>query len=93
MLRASLRLIERHEAPAEGESVEAIHADLAAKCPPGFELVEALMKMGKTGGMITTTGIYMRRDQTQQIEAATLPELEALVPEGWQILHVIRVDA
>lgn len=90
MLRASLRLIERHEAPAEGESVEAIHADLAAKCPEGFDLIEAPVKMGKTGGTITATGVYMRRDTTREIEAPTRAELAAQVPEGWQMLYVLN---
>lgn len=93
MLRASLRLIEKYETTVGGDSLESIHAQLAAACPEGFDLVEAPVKMGKTGGQISALGTYMRRDKTQQIEAATLPELEALVPEGWQILHVVRVDA
>lgn len=90
MLRASIRLIEKQEISVEGDSLESIHDQLAKACPDGFTLVEAPVKMGKTGGQITALGTYMRRDTTRDIEAATRAELAAQVPEGWQMLYVLN---
>lgn len=90
MLRASIRLIEKQEISVEGDSLESIHDQLTKACPDGFTLVEAPVKMGKTGGQITALGTYMRRDTTRDIEAATRAELAAQVPEGWQMLYVLN---
>ncbi|GAA1579108.1 hypothetical protein ACIFOC_00428 [Leucobacter aridicollis] len=88
MLRATIRLVETVELEASGASLEEVHAQLEANRPEGFDLVKAPVKMGKTGGVITAAGTYQRRDQTQVVEAATMPELNAKVPDGWQMLHV-----
>ncbi len=88
MLRATIRLVETVELEASGESLEEVHAQLEANRPEGFDLVKAPVKMGKTGGVITATGTYQRRDQRQEIEAPTMAELNALVPDGWMMLHV-----
>ncbi|GAA1323219.1 hypothetical protein ACFSWE_15610 [Leucobacter albus] len=91
MLRATIRLIETVELEASGESLEEVHAQLEVNRPEGFDLVKAPVKMGKTGGVITATGTYHRRDMLQEIEAPTMPELQAAVPEGWMMLHVQTV--
>lgn len=88
MLRATIRLVETVELEVAGQSLEEVHAQLASSCPPGFDLAKAPVRMGKTGGQISALGTYHRRDTSQEITAATMSELSALVPEGWTMLHV-----
>lgn len=91
MLRATIRQVEVREVEVAGNSLEEVHSQLSDQQPAGFELVKAPVKMTATGGTITATGTYHRRDVTQEITAATREELAALVPEGWTMLHVQSV--
>lgn len=91
MLKATIRLVEHRAIEAEGDSLEVVHAELEAHRPEGFDLVHAPVAMGKSGGQITAMGTYHRRDTTQEISAATMDELRALIPEGWMMLHVQTV--
>ena len=93
MLRATIRLIETIELEVAGTSLEEVHAQLTDRCPPGFDLVKAPVRMGKTGGQISALGTYHRRDTHQEITAASVEELTALVPEGWAMLHLQTVPA
>ena len=90
MLHATIRQVEKHETEVAGESLEEIQEQLAANCPEGFELVEAPVAMAKASTQITAKATYMRRNNLREIQAETMPDLEALVPEGWQMLFTIR---
>lgn len=91
MLRATIRLVEVREYEAAGETLDEVHEELARARPEGFDLTKAPVAMGARGGGITATGVYERRDTLQEIEAETMSALEALVPEGWMMLNVIRL--
>lgn len=88
MLRATIRLTETIEIDVVGTSLEEVHELLSSQCPPGFDLVKAPVRMGKTGGEISALGTYHRRDTSQEITAPSMHELAALVPDGWTMLHV-----
>ena len=90
MLHATIRPVEKYETEVTGESLEQIQEQLEAGCPEGFHLVQAPVAMAKASTVITAKASYMRRDSLREIEAETMPELEALVPEGWQMLFVLR---
>jgi len=44
------------------------------------------MTAGSTA--LTATGTMQRRDGLREIEADTMTQLEALVPDGWMLLSV-----
>lgn len=90
MLRALLRLVETREFEAKGETLDEVHAELARNRPEGFDLTKAPVAMGAGGGGITAVGVYERRDTVQEISAPTMPALEALVPDGWIMLWVVK---
>ena len=89
MPRALIRLIESTTVDVEGEGLPEIQAKLAAATPDGFELVSAPVQMAKASSTIAATGTFARRDETREITADSRAELDALVPEGWQMLYVI----
>lgn len=73
-----------------GTSLEDVQEQLEALRPVGFELVNAPASMIKGAALIKTTGTYERRDDLAEIEADTMDALEAMVPDGWQLLSVRR---
>ncbi len=89
-MRAMIRLIETCQIEVTGEGLPDIHSKLDAAQPDGFELVSAPVAMLKGSTAITATGTYARRDETRMIEADTMDGLRALVPDGWQMLFVVR---
>jgi len=90
MLRATIRLEEELQVDVQGESLESIHEQLAAARPEGFDLTLAPVAMAKASTLISARGTFVRRDTTREIQAETMDELRAQVPEGWRLLHVIR---
>lgn len=90
MLRATIRPTETRQVDVSADSLEGIQAKLESAGPDGFELVSVPVSMEKVSTTITATGTFVRRDETQVIVAESMSELCALVPEGWQMLHVIR---
>lgn len=91
MLRATLRKLDTHTVDVKGEGLEAIQALLAEHRPDGFDLVSAPVAMLKGETAITSTGTYARRDETREVEGETMAALREQTPEGWQLLHVVRL--
>ncbi|UOQ58080.1 hypothetical protein MUN78_04340 [Leucobacter allii] len=91
MLRATIRPVETTQLEVKGEGLESVRAQLADATPEGFRLVLAPVSMAKGETAITATGTYARRDGLREIEAETMAELRAQVPEGWQMLGVVRL--
>lgn len=89
MLVATIRPAESRTVTVEGESIPELRADLKAQTPPGWDLVDAPVTM-KAGGVRTIEARYQRRDGVREIEADDMVALAAKVPDGWQMLSVIR---
>lgn len=90
MLHATIRRVETFEIDVKGEGLPAVHEALDAARPEGFVLAKAPVAMAKGETAITAHGTFVRRDGLREISAETFDELRALVPEGWQMLGVIR---
>lgn len=71
-----------------GVSLEDVQAQLEAQRPAGYELVNAPAEMVKGAALIKTTGTFERRDELTEIQADDMASLEAMVPDGWQLLSV-----
>lgn len=91
MLRATIRPVETVTVEVKAEGLPAIYAELAARRPEGFELTAAPASMSKGETEITAHATYARRDGLSQIEGETLADLTARLPDGWEMLHIIRV--
>lgn len=75
----------------QGESLDEVHEQLAARTPEGFRLIKAPVAMAKASTEISATGTYARRDTIREVETATREEALAAAPEGWQLLHIIEI--
>lgn len=85
-----IRLIETQEVTVKGGGLPEIQELLEAERPEGFDLATAPVAMKSGSTELTAVGTFARRDQTQMIEADTMDGLRALVPDGWQMLYVVR---
>lgn len=90
MLAALIRPIETSTAEVIGTSLEDVHAQLAQHQQPGFDLASAPVRMLKGEAKMEATGTFRRVDGIREIEADDMAALEALVPDGWQMLSVRR---
>lgn len=90
MLTGLIRPIETHTVTLKGEVLSEIRAQLTAQAPAGWELVSAMATMEKAGSMRSVEGKFERRDGIREIQADDTTALQALVPEGWQLLSVAR---
>lgn len=90
MLRAQIRSTETRTVDVKGEGLEEIYAALSEARPDGYDLAKAPVAMGAGETAITANGTFVRRDSLRDIEAETMGELHGLVPEGWQMLYVLR---
>lgn len=90
MLAALIRPIESHTVELVGESLEDVYRQLAGHTPAGFDLVSAPARMLAGAEGIKTTARFDRRDGIREIEADDMAALEAMVPDGWQMLSVWR---
>lgn len=90
MLVARIRQVETRTVDVRGESLDEIHDQLAAQRPDGFELVLAPVSMAKASTEITAKGTYARRDAIQDVSGATMDEIRAQIPDGWQLLYVLE---
>ncbi len=88
-MRAAIRRIETHQVDAVGEGLPEVQAQLAAATPPGFDLVSAPVAMKSGSTTLSAAGTYARRDDVREIEGATMAELRAATPDGWQLLYVL----
>lgn len=90
MLAALIRPVETSTADVIGTSLEDVHAQLAQHQQPGFDLASAPVRMLKGEAKMEATGTFRRVDGIRKIEADDMAALEALVPDGWQMLSVQR---
>jgi hypothetical protein len=91
MPAARIRLVETRTIDLEGHSLAEIEQAARAATPTGWELLSAPVKMIKGSTKLTAVATIARRDQVREIEAPTREQLDALVPDGWQMLSV-RAD-
>lgn len=88
MLTGLIRPVETRTITVEGDSLADVHAKLTAQVPAGWELTAAPVSMVKGSTLIKATGTMERRDGIREIEADTMSQLEAKVPDGWMLLSV-----
>lgn len=89
MLIATIRPAEKYTATVAGTEIPELRAQLVEEAPEGWEMVSAHVEM-KPGGIRIVEGKFQRRDKPREIEADDMAALEAMVPEGWQMLSVRR---
>ncbi len=88
MLIGTIRPIETRIVEVEAHSLAEAHELLEAQCPPGFDLANAPVTMGKGTTLLTAVGTFIRRDGARDIEAADRAALDAQVPSGWALINV-----
>lgn len=88
MLTGLIRPRETRTVEVEGDSLVDIHGKLTAQVPAGWELTKAPVAMTAGSTALTAIGTMERRDAIREIEADTMTQLEAKVPDGWQLLSV-----
>lgn len=88
MLIGTIRPSETRTLDVEADSLAGIHEALAAACPPGFELIDAPVRMSNGTTTITATGTFARRDGAREIEADDMAALRGKVPEGHLLVSV-----
>lgn len=88
MLTGLIRPVETRTIDVEGDSLADVHAKLIAQVPAGWELTEAPVSMTAGSTALKATGTFERRDGIREIEADTMSQIEAKVPEGWALLSV-----
>lgn len=45
--------------------------------------------MAKASTVNSAVGTFARREEVREIEGATMAELQAQTPDGWQMLYVV----
>jgi len=90
MLVGTIRPIQTQVFDVEGNSLDDIAVQVAAKTPVGWECLSMPVKMVKGSTALTATATIARRDEVHAIEADDMPTLRARVPDGYQLLHVRR---
>ncbi|QOC26024.1 hypothetical protein IC744_06630 [Microbacterium hominis] len=88
MLTGLIRPVETRTVDVEGDSLADVHAKLVAQVPAGWELTKAPVAMTAGSTSLKATGTIERRDGIREIEADTMAQLEAKVPDGWMLLSV-----
>ncbi|MCC4906992.1 hypothetical protein [Microbacterium sp. cx-59] len=88
MLIGLIRPVEVQTREVTGEGIAAIHEQLTA--PPGWELTQAHMEPQKGSTEFRSVGIFARRDALTEIEADDTAALRAKVPDGYELLSIIR---
>ena len=88
MLTGRIRDARTVTVDVEGDSLEDIHAKLAAAAPEGFELVSAPPRMRKGSITLDATGTFQARGEVRDVEGADIDVLRAQMPDGWQLLSV-----
>ncbi|MFF7681445.1 hypothetical protein ACFZA2_01700 [Microbacterium sp. NPDC007973] len=88
MLIGTIRPVETRTIEVEAHSLAEAHELLEAQCPPGFELANTPVTMGKGTTLLTAVGTFIRRDGARDIEAADRAALDAQVPDGWALITI-----
>lgn len=91
MYVATIRNHETRTAELEGTSLEDIAQKAEMLCPAGFEVVSVPVQMKAGSTEVTAVVTFVRRDEEREITGATLDEIQAQTPEGWQPLFVLTV--
>ncbi|ALJ22031.1 hypothetical protein [Microbacterium sp. No. 7] len=91
MLIGRIRPVEIHALTLEGVDAADIRAQAEAATPAGWELVAMPVVPVKGSPRMSAAVVFARRDGVKDIEADTMPALEARVPEGWELLSVQRL--
>jgi hypothetical protein len=89
MLVAQIRPAEALTLTAQGTEIPDLRAQLIEEAPKGWELVSAHVEM-RPGGIRIVEGKFESRESPRDIEADTMDELAAKVPDGWRMLSVRR---
>lgn len=74
----------------EGDSLEQVRERVAALTPAGYEATSMPVRMTNGTINLTATATLERRDGIEEITADDMTTLRAKVPEGWQLLSVVR---
>ncbi|MEV7758359.1 hypothetical protein AB0O16_14525 [Microbacterium sp. NPDC089180] len=88
MLIGTIRRVETRSVEVEAHSLAEAHDLLEAQCPPGFELANTPVTMGKGTTLLPAVGTFVRRDGARDIEAADRAALDAQIPDGWALITV-----
>jgi len=88
MLTGLIRPVETRTVNVEGNTLADVRAKLTVQVPAGWELTKAPVAMTAGSTTLTATGTIERRDGLREIEADTMTQLEAKVPDGWMLLSV-----
>ncbi len=88
-MRAMIRRVETQQVEVSGEGLPSVQEQLAAATPAGFDLVSAPVSMKSGSTAITALGTFERRDETREIEGASMDDLRAQTPEGWRMMYVL----
>lgn len=88
MLIGLIRPVETRTREVTGEGIEALRAQLEA--PPGWDLTEMHPTPQKGTTEFRAVGKFARRDGLTEIEADDTDALQAKVPDGYELLSIIR---
>ena len=91
MLTAMIRPVETRTLELNGESGDAIKTAALAQLPEGWVIERMPLKLEAGSQGFTSTVTITRRDGVRTIEAADVDGLQALMPEGWQMLSLNRI--
>ena len=91
MLIGLMRPVESRSVAVEAADLADVQVQLAAQRPEGFDLVSSPVEMIKGAAILKAVGTFARRDQVTEIEAEDMDSLRAKVPDGWQLLNVLKV--
>lgn len=91
MLIGLIRPVDTIELSASGKSLIDIRAALVAQLPPGFDLTDVPLATVKGSVEMTSQARAERIDGVREIQAETMPALEASIPEGYRLLSVRKV--
>lgn len=86
-----MRPVETRSVAIEAADLADVQTQLEAQRPDGFDLVSSPVEMIKGAAILKAVGTFARRDQVTEISADDMPGLRAKVPEGWQLLNVLKV--
>ncbi|MBO9625800.1 MAG: hypothetical protein J7484_05440 [Microbacterium sp.] len=92
MLIGLMRPVETQSFPVEAPDLAGIQSELDGLRPEGFDLISSPVEMIKGAQVLKAVGTFARRDQVTEIQADDMDALLAKVPEGWQLLNVLRTD-
>lgn len=84
----TIRPVETRTVNVEAHSLADVHTALEQQRPDGFELTDAPVRMSNGTTALTATGTFARRDGIREIEADARAGLDALIPDGWQLVSV-----